>query len=143
VLDRSCAAARLLRKLDRLQTYCARLEQGAGGGPWEALTQALLVASYVHQLTVVDNERSILTGESVNRANRIRRDKHNAARQADAALRDSQCIAEARGIWRGSPRLSVEACADRIIARKKLAVSRKTVANAIRPYHPKKVGNAS
>jgi hypothetical protein len=57
VLDRSCAAARLLVRLASLRAYCLQIDRG--GSPWGALTQALLVASYVHQLTLVDNEPSI------------------------------------------------------------------------------------
>ena len=54
-LDRTCAAARLLVRLDRLQAYLAT----ANDAIYDLIYQMFLFASEVHQLTVIDNENAI------------------------------------------------------------------------------------
>ena len=57
-LDSVRAAALVLVRLDRIEAYV-----GQPGISMAALEQALLLASDVHQLTVVDSERDIVRGE--------------------------------------------------------------------------------
>ncbi|HZZ25702.1 MAG TPA: hypothetical protein VFE60_25500 [Roseiarcus sp.] len=58
-LDRVRIAALVLVRLDRIKAYVGQPDVSMG-----ALEQALLLASDVHQLTVVDNERDIVRGET-------------------------------------------------------------------------------
>jgi hypothetical protein len=61
-LDHVCAAARLMKQLDKVEASI-RLAQRFPEQLGLALHDALLLSSFVHQLTVVDNEPALKTGE--------------------------------------------------------------------------------
>jgi hypothetical protein len=59
-LDRACAAARLLTRLDRVQACLERLvRRSANDVIYDLIYEIFLFASEVHQLTVIDNENAI------------------------------------------------------------------------------------
>jgi hypothetical protein len=58
-LDSKRVAAELLRHLDKVEKYLRRIVGQQNGTVWGAIYQALLTATYAHQLTVVENEEAI------------------------------------------------------------------------------------
>ena len=59
-LDLSCAAARLLKHLDRFESHMSRLHRSASTASlWPTVQKALITATYVHQLTLVESEKGI------------------------------------------------------------------------------------
>jgi hypothetical protein len=60
-LDRTAAAVALLDKLQAIEHYLAAAERnGASGDLYLAVYHALLLASLVHQLAIIDNETPII-----------------------------------------------------------------------------------
>ena len=101
-LDRVRAAALMLMRLDRIKAYVSQ-----PGVSMAALEQALLLASDVHQLTVVDNERDIVRGE----ADREELAAKNAKRRIDAEPGHADIRSRAERVWKKRPELSASAVA--------------------------------
>jgi hypothetical protein len=101
-LDRVRAAALVLVRLDRIKAYV-----GQRGLSMAALEQALLLASDVHQLTVVDNECDIVRGE----ADREELAAKNAKRRIDAEPGHADIRSRAERVWKKRPELSASAVA--------------------------------
>jgi hypothetical protein len=101
-LDRVRAAALVLVRLDRIKAYVRR-----PGVSMAALVQALLLASDVHQLTVVDNERDIVRGE----ADREELAAKNAKRRSAAEPGHADVRSRAERVWKKHPELTASAVA--------------------------------
>jgi hypothetical protein len=101
-LDRVRAAALVLVRLDRIKAYV-----GQPGVSMAALEQALLLASDVHQLTVVDNERDIVRGE----ADREELAAKNAERRTAAELGHADVRSRAERVWKKHPKFSASTVA--------------------------------
>jgi hypothetical protein len=70
-LDCTAAAAALLKVLKVIEHYLAAAERNAASGYLYLVYYALLLATYVHQFTIIDNEKSIVARtESIEGARR-------------------------------------------------------------------------
>jgi hypothetical protein len=105
-LGHVCAAARLIKQLDKTDAsirLAARDPRQFGN----ALREALFVASFVHQLTIADNETSIWKGEEHNK--KLRENAANRSHEGDHNRERIQAIADE--IWERRPNLSKKAIA--------------------------------
>jgi hypothetical protein len=83
ILDHICAAARLIKQLDKVESLIGLAKRHPNRFIDAALGEALLLPSFVHQLTIADNERSIWKGEQHNKTLR-----QNAKEKANQAQQD-------------------------------------------------------
>ena len=102
-LDRLRAAALVLVRLDRIKSP----HVGQPGVSMAALEQALLLASDIHQLTVVDNERDIVRGET----DREELAAKNAKRRTVAERGHADVRSRAERVWKKHPELTASAVA--------------------------------
>ena len=117
VLDRACAAAHVLRQLDRIEKSLQQL----ANEPVSALAyQTLLLASLVHQATIVDNESGISFDEKREQS----RNARLAERKAETEAAHRRIQQQAEEIWTRHPKLTKTAVADRIKNKKGLSPSR-------------------
>ena len=105
VLDRACAAARVLQQLDLVEIYLKLIERDFADHQLRlqpslnALYAALVLASHVHQLTVVDNEVGITT--RIGHRRQLEENRTGKAKQAEAK---TQYLAKtADDIWNRNP----------------------------------------
>jgi hypothetical protein len=70
------------------------------------------------------------------------RARWNASQTAKASERHQAWVDQAKAIWSRSPRLTVSACASGVIGKLQPGAAKKTVADAIRPFKPQKLGGA-
>jgi hypothetical protein len=71
------------------------------------------------------------------------RAKTNAERKRKADRKHREWVAAAQNAWKHNSRLTVSACADNVVTKLKLKPKqKKTVADVIRNFRPKKVGDA-
>jgi hypothetical protein len=89
-LDRTAAAKAVLKRLQVIERYLAAAERNsASGGLYLAIYHSMLLANYVHQLTVIDTETAIEAREqSIKGAGRggRRRSKKIGIRNREMAL---------------------------------------------------------
>jgi hypothetical protein len=106
--------------------------------------EALHLGALLAEADIVKNHGAAYkTGEGNYRGLSLRRDAHNAHLKVTAEREHRKWIAEAKDIWRRNPGHGVTRCAGLVIAKLGLRAANKTVADAIRPHRPKKVGDAS
>jgi hypothetical protein len=95
VLDRARAAAQVLKQLDRVETYLMLIERNFADRSGPILTTvhaALLLATRVHQLTIVDNEIDIVTTEASRR--RLKDNRTVKTNKAKRKYREWQAMAD-------------------------------------------------
>jgi hypothetical protein len=110
VLDRARAAAQVLKQLDRVEIYLRLIERDFGDRSGPILTTvhaALLLATRVHQLTIVDNEIDIVTTEAFRR--RLKDNRTVKTNKAERKHRDWQAMADE--LWDRHPGWSRSAVA--------------------------------
>ena len=107
-LDHVCLAARVLKQLDKIETYIALAERDPELFRG-ALGEALFLSVLTHHLTVVDNETSIWKGED----NKTLRE--NAAQRTNHGHQNRQSYqSRADAIWQRNPKLNKAEVARRI-----------------------------
>jgi len=123
VLDLKRAFAHVRRQTDRVDAYLMRIEHDFAKGRAPNLTAihvlleaALLLTTYVHQLTIIDNEPAI--GSTLKKVQALKNSQSGRSEQSNQNRQSWQ--AQADEIWRTHPGL------------KKLDVAKK-IAGTIRP----------
>jgi hypothetical protein len=131
-------AALIREEVGALRVALARGEQG------EIVAAALHLGALLNEAeTVARHGGTYLTGARVRGGLEKRRNARNDAVRQQANSRHNHWIASAQEIWLRHPHQTTSRCADLVIRALGLHESRKTVADVIRPHHPKKVGDAS
>ena len=93
--------------------------------------------------TLSANKKAIHLGMTQSKTLKDARIRSANYRKQQKDSKHAPWVAEARKIWRATPKLGVRACALKIISRIKLPLkSERTVRDAIKPHDPKKVGSA-
>jgi hypothetical protein len=113
VLDRARAAAHVLKQLDRVETYLMLIERDFADRSGPILTTvhaALLLATRVHQLTIVDNEIDIAS--TVDRRRFLKDNRTVKTNKAERKYRDWQAMADE--LWDRHPGWSKSAVAKEI-----------------------------
>ena len=105
-LDYVCAAARLIKQLDKTE-QAVRLAARNPKQIGVALHEGLLIASFVHQLTIADNETHIWKGEKQNKKLR----ENAANRSNEGGHKQEGYQAKAEKIWKRHPGFSKQAVA--------------------------------
>jgi hypothetical protein len=105
-LDYVCAAARLIKQLDKVEASI-RLAERFPNRFGLAVHEALLLASFAHQLAIADNETSVWKGEEHNK--RLRENAANRSNEGDHSREGYQ--AKADEIWKRHPDWSKQAVA--------------------------------
>jgi hypothetical protein len=71
-LDRTAAAKAVLKRLQVIEGYLAAAERNSGsGGLYVAIYHGMLLANYVHQLTIIDTETAIVAWEESIKGGRL------------------------------------------------------------------------
>jgi hypothetical protein len=85
ILDHVCAAARLMKQLDKVESLIELANRDPKRFVEAALGAALLLSSFVHQLAIADNETSIWKGEVHNKTLRRNAEARTKRARADRA----------------------------------------------------------
>ena len=117
--DRAHCAALMLKKLEDVEGDLIDVEQCSDAdavrrNALNAINHALVLAFYVHALTVADNEAAIFTGTRISRSLGLNSRAANTARHAERDREWLRWNAEAKQIWERHPKLSRQAVASRV-----------------------------
>jgi hypothetical protein len=132
VLDRAHAAEQILRQVARIETYLKRIEDIPGA--LLAIHETLILATLVHQLTIVDNETDIASGMIV----RTSFADHRAQRTKDARHRNEPYQAMAVAIWRKHPKWSKSRVSEEIAKKRGQKANANTIRRTIKKTPTKK-----
>jgi hypothetical protein len=135
--DRAYWARRVLKKLDDVESDLITVERASDVDAVRrhALTvlyKAVVLSSEIHNLTVVDNEGSIVTGAAVRGGLATKRGIVNDARHRKHARGWKTWNAEAAKIWARQPRWSRQAVAARVKGNLRLTEAVRTIAKRLK-----------
>jgi hypothetical protein len=135
--DRTYFAARMLKELEWLERELGNVErcwdlESVRQSALNAISDALILASIFHLLTIADNEPAIVHGTAAAIGLARKRQQANAKRHAERSREWRRWNDEAQKIWARKPQLSRQAVATRVRASLHLADEVRTIAKRLK-----------